>query len=204
MTDDLKSFLGDSPEVVAALQRVVDLKHQYNVVDDGWGLFRRGKTAMDFAGNWTVSNLRESFFDWDLAASPKGTERNTVFFPNGFAISRDSEHKDVAWEIVKCLTLKKEGVQKYTDVVNRIPTHRAYWNYYLSSQERLTPGKTNRVSVDALVNGRNWTLRYATKWTDINTVVKRAWEQAWVGRTTVTSSMSQIAPQVNTLLAVTD
>lgn len=194
---EFTTFLGDRPEVIAALEKMAAVKLQFGAVG---GSFANATAAMNINGNWDLNGLRQSTLDWDLAAWPKGTQRTTVFFPNGFAISKTSKNKELAWEIIKYLTTNPEGVRGYTDIVNRVPSHRALWDYYLRVQESYFKGKANHVFIQALNYGKIWQLRYATNWSQIDKAIRAQWDRAWRGEIPVATAMRQAAPTVNALL----
>ena len=196
--EGLTRFLGTEPGVIDALQRLADLRNITRVVG---GNFIAGTAAMNVNGNWYLGNLRDqTFLEWDLAAMPKGSERATVFYPNGFAIGATSKHKELAWQIIRELMLVEEGVKRYTDAVTRVPSHRNYWDYYLESQNHLYPGRNNMVFVTALLFGRIWTLRFATNWSAIDQTIRAQWNQVWDGRKSAAQAMNEVADQVNSLL----
>lgn len=198
LSPDFSTFLGDRPEVVAALEKMVAIKLELGAQG---GSFTGGTAAMNIDGNWALGEqLRQSSLDWDMAAWPKGTQRTTVFFPNGFAIGKSSKNKELAWEVIKYLTVNPTGVRAYTDVVTRVPSHRGLWDYYLKMQERYFPGKAHSVFIDALMHGKIWALRFATNWSQIDKAIRAQWDKAWRGEISVATAMSQAAPTVNALL----
>lgn len=190
-------FYGARPDVVAALERVADLNRRGLV----GGNIVRGTAAVRITGSWVLDQFRTfDDLEWDLGVFPKGTERTVGILPNGFAISKTSQNKELAWEIIKALTLEDSGVQRYTDIVTRIPSHRDHWDYYLESQEKFFPGKKNTVFLEALHWGKIWTIRFNPNWPNVDPIIRNAWDQAWRGEKPVAQAMAEITPQVNALL----
>ena len=111
-----RSVLLNSPSNVAALSFLQDLIYGDRVTppasqlntDDMNRLFREGRLSMMF-GNHTLVPWFANTPDlsWDIAPLPQGSERANVAGGAGFTISRRSEHKEAAWQLVKYLTSVK-------------------------------------------------------------------------------------------------
>lgn len=196
--ESFETFTGDSPHVTEQLQKLADLRTVHDVVG---GNFHNGTAAMIVSGNWEFEAIKSSGnTDWDLGVYPQGTTRTTVFYPNGFSISSTSKHKDVAWEIIKALTLEEEIVQRYTELAGRIPSHRSMWENYLATHEQLFPGKQHRVFLEGILFAKTWTMRFATNWAEIDAALKETWKDVWNGRKSAAQAMIEIAPTINGLL----
>lgn len=73
-----------------------------------------GKTAMYVDGTWPIKQFDEEGLNYGIAQIPKfeGTEHSiSVINTSGIAISKDSEHKEEAWEFLKFWT--GEEMNKY-------------------------------------------------------------------------------------------
>lgn len=95
---------------VAALQLMQDLIHKYKVAPTNsdreilGGSFDNGKIAMDFNGVWTVVFRKDiKDFEWGIANIPltAGEERKIPALYAGYAISKNTENPDLAWEFAK-------------------------------------------------------------------------------------------------------
>jgi len=100
----------DSPEVVAAMEYVVELQQtgvvneSVNAIDDNEGaeLFFQGKAAMHPIGSWLVSWAIESAPDlnFDYFNLPPlegaGTQDSVIAVSTGFIVNAESSHQDVA------------------------------------------------------------------------------------------------------------
>lgn len=78
-------------------------------------MFLQGKLAMYLSGRWMVPKFREEAkFDWDVIEFPCGQNNCSVpMDASGWAISKNSTHKDEAVKLVKYLS-SKESSEKFT------------------------------------------------------------------------------------------
>lgn len=110
MNEDLTEPTLDDPATVEAMTWVRDLVTEHEVAPqpkgaDPYQLFPAGKVAMTGAGHWVVGPFAEAgFSDYDVLPWPQKTEQASVYGGGGFAISQQSENKDLAWEFIKMLT----------------------------------------------------------------------------------------------------
>ncbi|QKS70661.1 ABC transporter substrate-binding protein [Paenalkalicoccus suaedae] len=128
-TDNLASFA--SPEVVEALQPIIDLKDAgYAAVpaDVGadWGgeMFGQGRAAMMMEGNWTISFLEDTFpnLNWDTAELPTiDGQEGSMAYTVAYVMNAESEKKDAAWELISWLT-GPEGMAEWTGGGFALPT----------------------------------------------------------------------------------
>ena len=100
----------DSPEIVAAMEYVVELQQSgivnesVNAIDDNEGaeLFFQGRAAMHPIGSWLVSWAIESAPDlnFDYFNLPPlegaGTQDSVIAVSTGFIVNAESSHQDVA------------------------------------------------------------------------------------------------------------
>lgn len=109
MSDDLSEPTMSDPATVEAIEWVRDLVVEKGVAPqpkgaDPYQLFPAEKVAMTGAGHWLVGPFEDAgFTDYDVLPWPRNTEQTTVWGGGGFAISRTSEHPDLAWELIKAL-----------------------------------------------------------------------------------------------------
>ena len=74
-----------------------------------------GKTAMYVDGTWPIKQFEEEGLNYGIAQIPKfeGTEHSvSVINTSGIAISKDSKHKDEAWEFLKYWTGEEMNVHR--------------------------------------------------------------------------------------------
>jgi multiple sugar transport system substrate-binding protein len=106
----------DSPENAAALQFLQDLIHTDRVTppveqlntEDMAALFRDGRLSMLFGNHALVPWFANTAnLTWDVAPLPRAKARVNVAGGAGYTISRRSEHKDAAWQLVRFLSGQK-------------------------------------------------------------------------------------------------
>lgn len=71
-------------------------------------VFKGGRAAMYTAGRWMCMQFAEiKGFDWDVVTLPRGKKRATCLFTAALSISKQSQHKQAAWALVKFLTSER-------------------------------------------------------------------------------------------------
>lgn len=120
-----------SPEVVEALQPILDLKENGfaaspSDVGADWGgeMFGQGRTAMMYEGNWTISFLQDTFpnLNWATAEIPTiDGENGSMAYTVAYVMNRDSQKKDAAWEFISWIT-GPEGMTEWTGGGFAFPT----------------------------------------------------------------------------------
>ncbi|MCG0276473.1 MAG: ABC transporter substrate-binding protein [Thermosediminibacteraceae bacterium] len=111
----------DLPENIEALQFYTDLILKDKVADTpqnlgvGWNgdAFAEGKAAMAIEGGWMIPFLKEKAPDlkYGMAELPAGKQKATMAFTVAYVLSKDSKHKEEAFQLLNFLT-SQEG-QKY-------------------------------------------------------------------------------------------
>jgi multiple sugar transport system substrate-binding protein len=112
-----------------ALQFLGDLSNKYNVSPpkkDVVGIrqqdmFPLQQTAMWVDGSWNIQHVRDmgqGAFDWGIAKVPQGPsaepgEYEAYGWPDSLVISKESEHKDAAWKLIKYLIGKNRPIESY-------------------------------------------------------------------------------------------
>lgn len=81
VSDDGRTFVADSPEVVAAVQWIADLTHKHQVHPTSQQtssqsigqMFEAGRVAINSNGRWATTAYRNTLdFDWDVIPNPVG------------------------------------------------------------------------------------------------------------------------------------
>lgn len=127
----------NTPEVIEGVQFWHDLiyKHHVTPTPDEWAnmgfdatgapdpLFAQGKVAMVMTGFWNIAALRDvPDLNWDIAPLFGQVQNATVPFVGGIAISSQTEHPDVAWQVLQFLE-SAEGQQLIVDLGQDAPTN---------------------------------------------------------------------------------
>lgn len=108
---------GDYDKFLPYLQQVYDMQEEGTIMDYGTlkatagfypGYFYNRQMAMLYMGNWFLGRLNtdmeEYDFKWGMVYPPHAEGENageTCVNMNGFAINKNSEHPDLAWEFIQ-------------------------------------------------------------------------------------------------------
>lgn len=122
---EVTEYTGDSPEAIEGMQFVQDLIHKYHVMPSseqtealaaGGNIFTTGRVAMTIDGAWSCTTMNEADFQWDIAATPIGSQHSIVLFVDGFGIGGKSQNPDGGWEFLKWLYTDEEHYLNFLDV----------------------------------------------------------------------------------------
>lgn len=101
-------------------------------------MFLQQRIGMYLSGRWMVPKLREeAAFDWDIARFPKGTKGSIVQLDaSGWAISKQSEHKNEAKKLIDFLS-SKENCEKFAKSGLIVPSREdaANSSYFLDGKK---------------------------------------------------------------------
>lgn len=108
----------DSQESIEALEYwrdlVVDFQLTTSASDQAQmgpdAYFQAGRAAMYMDGTWMAPSIKNSAPDFEFKATsfPKGKEKVSRSMSSSFGISKDSDHPEEAWKLVKFLTEKEQ------------------------------------------------------------------------------------------------
>lgn len=92
---------------------------------DGTDEFRAGSVAMYVYGSWSINTLNEDGMNYGVTKIPSfGSDPSvSILSSSGVAMSKDSEHKDAAWEFIKFWTneeCNKERIGLELPVLNSV------------------------------------------------------------------------------------
>lgn len=118
----------DSPTSIEAIQWIIDLQVDHKVAPSGAQsealgdfAFGSGKVGMFAAAGWSLVDLKEVPFEWDLVSTPvkaKGDEPFAWGDSVQYYLWSGSKQKDAAWELMKWIS-SAEG--------NKIPAEGGAW-----------------------------------------------------------------------------
>lgn len=201
LNDDYTEVLYDSPEGIAATQMLVDLIWEDFVSPPSGNannMFRQGDLAMNITN---MSNLdgfrRDAPFDWDVALMPIGPEKRVVrVWPDSFAISAESPHKEAAWEYVKFVITQTE-VDRYSGQ-RKVPIYKPLATSPDWLEEDLMPNK--RIFIESLNYGAP--LEFRPKWGEWEPARSRILGAAFSGQADVANTVRQAADQIRAILGI--
>lgn len=116
-------FYGDSPEVIAALEKTTALWTEYGAVG---GSLAGGSAAMGVDQSYYLNTLKSliqqgAMPNWGVAALPRGSHRAAESSVHGISISAYSRHPELAWKLAKFLAYEPEGAVLFAQAENRVP-----------------------------------------------------------------------------------
>lgn len=207
LSDDLKTFVGDSPDTLAALQFQADLIHKLRVAPPpgenvGAGdALASGRVAMMMSGAWAAAPyVALKDLDWNVAPlprSPKGV-RKTLYKPNAITIPTgvSGQQAATAWELLKFVAgpvYEKALIDAGVNLTNL----KELVDYFLKK----SPIRNARVFMDAFDKKEVAPLPLFTKWSDYEAVVNDELGKARRGEVGVPAAVNAIKPRVAPLLA---
>lgn len=104
-------------------------KEEYAVATEKTGTdeFRAGNTAMYVYGSWAINSLEEDGMNYGVVNIPSFADADhpsvSILSSSGISISKDSKHKEEAWEFVKFWTseeMNKERIGLELPVLNSV------------------------------------------------------------------------------------
>lgn len=117
--ESLTRCLLDTPEAIRGMQFYYDRIHKYEVSPQpGYGPsagFASGRIAMmlgGHTGDWPIYNASRNLPEWDIQILPRGpaTREGGEIALEAFGISKDCEHPEAAWELLKFI-VSKQGIR---------------------------------------------------------------------------------------------
>lgn len=129
LSPDLTRVTADAPEFTEAVQWVANLSLVEKVatppLSDNWNWWLQGKIATFYMGPWDQAffwnNLK---FRWDIApwpASPRTKESRTWLGSMGIGVAANTKNPQLAYELVKYLTMDKEAQTKLYELGQMVP-----------------------------------------------------------------------------------
>lgn len=124
LSDDLSREIIEDKNSQNGLKLYADLRKKYHVAPTKSEsasatmaqMFLQGKLAMHLSGRWLVPKYREeAVFEWDIVPFPKGASGSIVPLDvSGWAISKNSKHKQDAFRLIKFLS-SKTSIEKLAE-----------------------------------------------------------------------------------------
>lgn len=119
LSENGEKVILDTHESIQGLQFYADMINKDKSVPQEWQMagmtsaqmFINGKIAMYLSGRWLVPKFRETIkFDWDVIPFPQSETSKTLTDASGWAISKTSKNKELAYDFVKYLASKETSL----------------------------------------------------------------------------------------------
>ena len=197
----------DSPEAIEALQFYVDLYHKYRVcptagmpvVGGGVPVFASKKAAMEIMNQFGIYNVKkyapELLPEVGIAPTPRRRQRVVSVYTDWLAMSPQSQHKDLAWELMTFL-MEPENLAAYNGTLFFIPPRRSAVQAAEFMKE--TPQLTEFVS---LMEKHGRSLPAIPEWFEIRTGLQSAVSAAIYETKTPEQALRDYSRELNELLA---
>jgi ABC-type glycerol-3-phosphate transport system substrate-binding protein len=199
---EMKRFTGTSPETLASLQAMQDLRWNFQVMGTGGGLLE-GRSAMVGWGTWNLKSMINSPLPLRMAPwftvgthPPKGPIN-----PMGLAILASSQNKEAAWEFVKFSTVDPTGNYMLANAAGALPgTPQAYRRWQESLQAQKADLNPIAFVQQVAEHGGVVSIRKTTTFNDINAVMTPAVNSVINNTKSPTQAMEEAAPVVQALI----
>lgn len=161
VTEDGKADFTSSEKTLEYFQSLVDgqdggyiLNPQMDMgMDSAGAAFGSNKAVIMIEGNWVLSALKNEYPDVHYKILPSPTvngKKQTMIFTVGYAIAKDSKHKDAAIEFVKYMT--GEGQQQWSELSGTFPTRQS-----VAEAMKLAENEELKAHIEGASYGTPWT-----------------------------------------------
>ncbi len=207
---DGRQCLLDEPEAIRGIQAIGDLiteglspNPQQLEGQDAAQLMLSGRAAMFIdAGRWAAYQLREGGdrVDWAVAPLPKGPAGRQNFFHLGmFAIARNSDSPDNAWEFLKYM-VSPAGIKSTVDNLQGVPARRKLAKSPLFTQNELVKEHNGLAPfVESLSTAH--TAPYVENFAQYIDTIANSMDPIWSGQKQAAEVMPEICRQVEEQIA---
>jgi ABC-type glycerol-3-phosphate transport system substrate-binding protein len=208
LTPDGKRAAFNSPAGVAALQYYVDLIRKYKVCPpEGISsaaasvpLFAAGQAAQEINNQFAIKNVLKYSKDFGLkdvgvAMPPTAGKPVVAVYTDWLAMSAQSRHKELAWELMKFLT-RPDNLIAYNETQYFIPPIRSAASSDYVKNTPFMPFFMKAMEE----HGRS--LPPIPEWFEMRAGLKTAVDQALFGDKTAKQALDEYARQVDKMIAL--
>jgi multiple sugar transport system substrate-binding protein len=189
------------PLTLKGIQFRYDLIHKYKVSlapskiagfteSEGSDMFRFGSAAMYLSGlKWTPHFREITNFKWDVAMLPKGPDGDRAFATggSGYAITRQSKNKEIAWKLVKYLTGEEaERKRMASGLAQPALRKMASSDLFLDRKDPLN----KKILIDAVQYVKYFPL--CGNWQEVENLITTGLEKVWEGDETPEQAMEKL------------
>jgi len=206
-TEDGARSLLDSPEAVEALQFYVDLYNKYEVCPTAGmpvaggaiPVFASKRAAMEINNQFGVYNVKkyapEMLDDVGIAVPPGRKEKVVSVYTDWLAMSPQSRHKELAWELMTFL-MEPENLAAYNATLFFIPPRRS-----AADTARFMHDNPQLQEFVSLMEEYGRSLPAIPEWFEIRTGLQSAVESAIYQTKTPEQALRDYSRELNELLA---
>ncbi len=206
-SEDGRRSLLDAPEAAEALQFYVDLYHRYRVcptagmpvAGGGIPVFASQRAAMEIMNQFGIYNVKkyapELLDDVGIAPTPRRKDRVVSVYTDWLAMSPQSRHKDLAWQLMTFL-MEPDNLAAYNSPLFFIPPRRSavavadFMQHSAHLQEFVRLMERHGRSLPAI-----------PEWFEIRTGLQRAVEAAIYQTKTPEQALRDYSRELNDLFA---
>jgi multiple sugar transport system substrate-binding protein len=166
---------------------------------DSWTAILSGRVAMWISGPWDCRELAvmKPKFRWDMALTPKGSQRASMLYTVGYAVHAGTRHRDAAVALARFL-VSPVILKEFATSGRAFPSSKsAYESAYLSDEgfrmveNKTAPFKMLEFSRDELVTPQHGQLLE---------VMRRNVEQIFLCKTDADSGLTRMNSECNAVL----
>lgn len=206
--DEGKTFLGTTPDVLDAMDRILTLWTEYRVIPgpgnpghSGDG-FANQWASMAVAQDWLLQRYHDAdYLEFAVAPVPKGSARLSQVGVQAFSVVKQSAHQQEAWELVKYLTYDPEGAKAWTRITTEVPSLVEIGPDFVEYTATTAPDLNAIVLVEAMLNPWNWRAALSSQFGDIYSTITRSLESVILGERALRTVMEEIRPTIEAGLA---
>jgi len=207
LSEDGRRSTLDSTEAAEALQFYVDLYQKYEVcptagmpvAGGGIPVFASQKAAMEFMNQFGIYNVRkyapELLPEVGIAPTPQRKDRVVSVYTDWLAMSPQSQHKDLAWELMTFL-MEPDNLAAYNSTLFFIPPRRS-----AAAAAEFMQDSPHLQEFVFLMDRYGRSLPAIPEWFEIRTGLQRAVEAAVYQTKTPEQALSDYSHELDTLLA---
>jgi multiple sugar transport system substrate-binding protein len=206
-TDDGRRSMLDSPQAVEALQFYVDLYDKYRVcptagmpvAGGGVPVFASERAAMEIMNQFGIYNVKkyapELLPEVGIAPTPKRNQRVISVYTDWLAMSPQSHHKDLAWQLMIFL-MEPDNLAAYNATLFFIPPRRSA----VAAADFMKGNPQLQVFVD-LMDRHGRSLPAIPEWFEIRTGLQSAVSAAIYQTKTPEQALGDYSRDLDDLLA---
>ncbi len=194
-----------SPEVVDALQYLIDLVHVDQTALNphayqGPGFLQEGY-AMYSSGVWDLPGYRytaQPSFEWDIALHPSQVRQQTIAATLNYGISAQTKNAEAAWQLLKFLTATEEGQFPVAAMGMALPSFRS--PALVSEFALAAEGVPASIEVFLTAAGQTRLDMFGRRYRELDPMIWEAVNRAVRQEATVQASMEELDRVINALL----